>query len=124
MRTPTRALPASPTADPAPRDAEALFRSKPIAEIRSIEASTRLDIDAKSEELRQLVGRSYRDLIDSADSILLMRSSCDSISSNLSPHRVLPLVPLLRPLTLALPPRPRPRPRPHICPCRPRQVPR
>ncbi|KAH7673533.1 Low density lipoprotein B-like protein [Dioscorea alata] len=48
------------------------------------ESSTRLDIDAKSEELRQLVGRSYRDLIDSADSILLMRSSCDSISSNLS----------------------------------------
>ncbi|KAJ6840008.1 conserved oligomeric Golgi complex subunit 1 [Iris pallida] len=66
------------------RDAESLFRSKPIAEIRSIESDTKRQIDSKKEELRLLVGASYRDLIDSADSILSMRDSCSSISSNLS----------------------------------------
>nr|CAD1818327.1 unnamed protein product [Ananas comosus var. bracteatus] len=66
------------------RDAESLFRTKPIPEIRAVEASVRREIQEKKEELRQLVGRSYRDLIDSADSILLMKSSCESISSNLA----------------------------------------
>ncbi|RVW57672.1 Conserved oligomeric Golgi complex subunit 1 [Vitis vinifera] len=66
------------------RDAESLFRSKPISEIRNVEATTRKQIQEKKEELRQLVGNRYRDLIDSADSILLMKSSCHSISSNIS----------------------------------------
>ncbi|KAK1326907.1 hypothetical protein QJS10_CPA01g01319 [Acorus calamus] len=66
------------------RDAESIFRTKPISEIRAVESSTRLEIESKKEELRQLVGRSYRDLIDSADTIVLMRSSCDAISANLS----------------------------------------
>ncbi|OAY81786.1 Conserved oligomeric Golgi complex subunit 1, partial [Ananas comosus] len=66
------------------RDAESLFRTKPIPEIRAVEASVRREIQEKKEELRQLVGRSYRDLIDSADSILLMKSSCESICSNLA----------------------------------------
>ncbi|XP_065876483.1 conserved oligomeric Golgi complex subunit 1 [Euphorbia lathyris] len=66
------------------REAEALFRSKPISEIRNVEATTRKQIQDKKEELRQLVGNRYRDLIDSADSIVLMKSSCDSISSNIA----------------------------------------
>ncbi|WCJ38931.1 Conserved oligomeric Golgi complex subunit 1 [Euphorbia peplus] len=66
------------------REAEALFRSKPISEIRNVEASTRKQIQDKKEELRQLVGNRYRDLIDSADSIVLMNSSCLSISSNIA----------------------------------------
>ncbi|XP_077225684.1 vps51/Vps67 family (components of vesicular transport) protein [Tasmannia lanceolata] len=66
------------------RDAESLFRTKPISEIRHIEGSTKREIEVKKEELRQLVGKSYRDLIDSADSIVLMKSSCESISSNIS----------------------------------------
>ncbi|XP_009397026.2 conserved oligomeric Golgi complex subunit 1 [Musa acuminata AAA Group] len=76
--------PPPPTNGGAARDAESLFRSKPIPEIRAVEAATRRDIKAKEEELRQLVGESYRDLIDSADSILLIRSSCESIDSNLA----------------------------------------
>ncbi|XP_031489178.1 conserved oligomeric Golgi complex subunit 1 [Nymphaea colorata] len=64
-------------------DAESLFRSRPISEIRSVEASTRKEIDNKQEELRQLVGRSYRDLIQSADFILLMKASSESICANL-----------------------------------------
>ncbi|PKA65568.1 hypothetical protein AXF42_Ash005902 [Apostasia shenzhenica] len=89
MRSPTRPTAESPAATPATavagiRDAESLFRTKPISEIRAIEAATRREIEQKKEELRQLVGKSYRDLIDSADSIIQMRSSCDSISANLS----------------------------------------
>lgn len=52
-----------------------------------MEAATRVQIRDKSEELRQLVGNRYRDLIDSADSIVLMRSSCESISANVSAIR-------------------------------------
>ncbi|PIN16662.1 Low density lipoprotein B-like protein [Handroanthus impetiginosus] len=66
------------------QDAESLFRMKPISEIRNVEATTRKQIQEKSEELRQLVGNRYRDLIDSADSIVLMKSSCESISANIS----------------------------------------
>ncbi|KAK6915966.1 hypothetical protein RJ641_018827 [Dillenia turbinata] len=66
------------------RDAESLFRSKPISELRGIEINTRKQIEEKQQELRQLVGDRYRDLIDSADSIVLMKSSCESISSNIS----------------------------------------
>ncbi|KAG9448270.1 hypothetical protein H6P81_014398 [Aristolochia fimbriata] len=64
------------------RDAESLFRTKPIAEIRNVEANTKHQIAQKQEELRQLVGNRYRDLIDSADSILSMKSSSQSISQN------------------------------------------
>lgn len=66
------------------RDAESLFRTKPISEIRNVELATKKQIQQKQEELRQLVGTRYRDLIDSADSIVLMKSSCESISSNIS----------------------------------------
>uniref|UniRef100_A0A5B6YL27 Conserved oligomeric Golgi complex subunit 1 n=1 Tax=Davidia involucrata TaxID=16924 RepID=A0A5B6YL27_DAVIN len=66
------------------REAESLLRTKPISDIRNVEAATRKQIQDKSEELRQLVGNRYRDLIDSADSIVLMKSCCDSISANIS----------------------------------------
>ncbi|KAL9233540.1 hypothetical protein vseg_008523 [Gypsophila vaccaria] len=72
----------SPTTSATTADAESLFRSKPVSEIRIMEAETRKQIEAKKEELRQLIGNRYRDLIDSADSILVMKSSCESISSN------------------------------------------
>jgi hypothetical protein len=65
-------------------EAEALFRAKTISEIRNVEASTRAQIQFKQEELRQLVGARYRDLIDSADSIVLMKNSCHAISFNIS----------------------------------------
>ncbi|KAF5459309.1 hypothetical protein F2P56_023265 [Juglans regia] len=65
-------------------EAVSLFRSKPVSEIRNVEASTRAQIQLKQEELRQLVGTRYRDLIDSADSIVLMKNYSQSIASNLS----------------------------------------
>ncbi|CAN7067975.1 unnamed protein product [Brassica rapa subsp. trilocularis] len=66
------------------RDAESLFRAKPMSEIRNVESATRKNIEDKKEELRQLVGTRYRDLIDSADSIVHMKSLCESISANIS----------------------------------------
>ncbi|KAJ0261036.1 Conserved oligomeric Golgi complex subunit 1 [Hirschfeldia incana] len=66
------------------RDAESLLRSKPMSEIRTVESETRKNIEDKKEELRQLVGTRYRDLIDSADSIVHMKSLCESISANIS----------------------------------------
>ncbi|KAI3706509.1 hypothetical protein L6452_24303 [Arctium lappa] len=63
----------SPKQQPPPsltaKDAESLFRTKSISEIRNVESATRKQIQQKSEELRQLVGNRYRDLIDSAESI-------------------------------------------------------
>ncbi|XP_042453294.1 conserved oligomeric Golgi complex subunit 1-like [Zingiber officinale] len=76
--------PPLPSAGGGARDADTLFRSKPIPEIRAAETTTRREIKAKEEELRLLVGESYRDLIDSADSILLIHTSSESIDSNLA----------------------------------------
>ncbi|XP_023769929.1 conserved oligomeric Golgi complex subunit 1 [Lactuca sativa] len=81
--SPRQSTPSSPSTLTA-KDAESLFRTKPISEIRNVEAATRKQIQDKSEELRQLVGNRYRDLIDSADSIVNMKSSCHSISGNIS----------------------------------------
>ncbi|KAG9144662.1 hypothetical protein Leryth_024123 [Lithospermum erythrorhizon] len=81
---PSTAAPPPPTT---PQDTELLFRTKPISEIRNVEAQTRKQIEWKSEELRQLVGNRYRDLIDSADTILEMKKSCESISVNISSIR-------------------------------------
>ncbi|KAL5221468.1 hypothetical protein ABZP36_026181 [Zizania latifolia] len=77
-------MPAAAVSGGGAADAEELFRTKRIPEIRAEEGATRREISAKEEELRQLVGRSYRDLLDSADSILLIKQSSDSISGNLS----------------------------------------
>eukprot|EP00271_Cylindrocystis_brebissonii_P017546 TRINITY_DN4607_c0_g1_i1.p1 TRINITY_DN4607_c0_g1~~TRINITY_DN4607_c0_g1_i1.p1 ORF type:complete len:1175 (+),score=261.37 TRINITY_DN4607_c0_g1_i1:609-4133(+) len=67
----------------ASRNAEGLFETRTVVEIREVEARTRVDIEEKKEELRQLVGASYRDLIESADSILEMRRSCDAVVANI-----------------------------------------
>jgi hypothetical protein len=63
-------------------DTDELFRTKHIPEIRAAKGATRREISAK-KELRQLIGRSYQILIDSADSNLLIKQSY-SISNNLS----------------------------------------
>lgn len=64
------------------KSAEALFESKSVAEIREIEAATRRDIETKKQQLRQLVGDSYRDLIESADKIVAIAQNCNTILSN------------------------------------------
>eukprot|EP00898_Chlorokybus_atmophyticus_P006294 jgi/Chlat1/6666/Chrsp49S06154 len=65
------------------RNAEVLFETRTVAEIREVEARTRKEVEDKKEELRQLVGASYRNLIESADSILGMQAACNAVVSNL-----------------------------------------
>nr|XP_024403110.1 conserved oligomeric Golgi complex subunit 1-like [Physcomitrium patens] len=65
------------------RNAEALFETRTVVEIREVEAHTRDEIEEKKEELRQLVGASYRDLIESADSISLIKQSCQAVVANI-----------------------------------------
>ncbi|CAI7921595.1 unnamed protein product [Closterium sp. NIES-53] len=66
------------------RNSESLFETRSIADIVAIEARTRKEVEEKKEELRQLVGASYRHLIESADSILDMRRSCEAVVRNVA----------------------------------------
>ncbi|CAI5510093.1 unnamed protein product [Closterium sp. Naga37s-1] len=66
------------------RNSESLFETRSIVDIVAIEARTRKEVEEKKEELRQLVGASYRHLIESADSILDMRRSCEAVVRNVA----------------------------------------
>uniref|UniRef100_A0A8D3AUB1 Conserved oligomeric Golgi complex subunit 1 n=1 Tax=Scophthalmus maximus TaxID=52904 RepID=A0A8D3AUB1_SCOMX len=72
--------------DPAPtlrvseiRDPAGLFERYNTEEIRRIERKVRGEIEQKKEELRQMVGERYRDLIDAADTIGEMRQCSESV---------------------------------------------
>eukprot|EP00743_Colponemidia_sp_Colp-15_P008796 GILK01009598.1.p1 GENE.GILK01009598.1~~GILK01009598.1.p1 ORF type:complete len:563 (+),score=107.96 GILK01009598.1:41-1729(+) len=69
-------------------EVEDLFRLHTVEEIHEIERQAKLDITHKQEELRQLVGARYRDVIESADTIVAMQARArnlvdisDSLSS-------------------------------------------
>ncbi|KAJ8028956.1 Conserved oligomeric Golgi complex subunit 1 [Holothuria leucospilota] len=55
-------------------DADDLFVKYTVEEIRKIEKNTRSDIEKKKEDLRQMVGERYRDLIEAADTITEMKN--------------------------------------------------
>ncbi|XP_053309035.1 conserved oligomeric Golgi complex subunit 1 isoform X2 [Spea bombifrons] len=57
------------------RDPNALFEAHSAEEIRGLERKVRAEIEHKKEELRQMVGERYRDLIEAADTIGEMRRS-------------------------------------------------
>uniref|UniRef100_A0A7N8XGJ9 Conserved oligomeric Golgi complex subunit 1 n=1 Tax=Mastacembelus armatus TaxID=205130 RepID=A0A7N8XGJ9_9TELE len=57
----------------------ALFERYNTEEIRRIERKVRGEIEQKKEELRQMVGERYRDLIDAADTIGEMRQCSESV---------------------------------------------
>ncbi|XP_069809535.1 conserved oligomeric Golgi complex subunit 1 [Dendropsophus ebraccatus] len=57
------------------RDPSALFEAYSAEEIRGLERKVRAEIEQKKEELRQMVGERYRDLIEAADTIGEMRKS-------------------------------------------------
>uniref|UniRef100_A0A8C8RNN5 Conserved oligomeric Golgi complex subunit 1 n=1 Tax=Pelusios castaneus TaxID=367368 RepID=A0A8C8RNN5_9SAUR len=64
-----------------PRGAEAaaLFEAHTAAELRGVERRLRGGIEQKREELRQMVGERYRDLIEAADTIADMRLSAERL---------------------------------------------
>ncbi|XP_066469697.1 conserved oligomeric Golgi complex subunit 1 isoform X1 [Tiliqua scincoides] len=59
--------------------AEALFEAHTAAELRAVERQLRAGIEGKREELRQMVGERYRDLIEAADTIAEMRLSAEQL---------------------------------------------
>ncbi|XP_072039024.1 conserved oligomeric Golgi complex subunit 1-like [Amphiura filiformis] len=60
-------------------DTEALFEKFTIEEIRKVEQETRAEIEKKKEDLRQMVGERYRDLIEAADTISDMKNCAGKI---------------------------------------------
>ncbi|XP_022105215.1 conserved oligomeric Golgi complex subunit 1-like [Acanthaster planci] len=60
-------------------DTGQLFETYTIEEIRKIERETRAEIEKKKEDLRQMVGERYRDLIDAADTISDMKACTEKI---------------------------------------------
>ncbi|XP_072550253.1 conserved oligomeric Golgi complex subunit 1 isoform X2 [Salminus brasiliensis] len=61
------------------KDPNVLFERYSTDEIRAIERKVRGEIEQKKEELRQMVGERYRDLIDAADTIGEMRQCSESV---------------------------------------------
>ncbi|XP_043855318.1 conserved oligomeric Golgi complex subunit 1 isoform X1 [Dromiciops gliroides] len=61
------------------RDAAALFEAHGAEEIRGLERQVRAEIEHKKEELRQMVGERYRDLIEAADTIGQMRCCAEGL---------------------------------------------
>lgn len=62
-------------------EAAALFEAHTAVELRAVERRLRAGIEQKREELRQMVGERYRDLIEAADTIADMRLSADRLLS-------------------------------------------
>ena len=58
------------------------IESKPISEVKALERRTRDQVEDKKQELRRLVAARYRDLIESADSIVRMRTASASLKGN------------------------------------------
>ncbi|XP_054722129.1 conserved oligomeric Golgi complex subunit 1-like [Uloborus diversus] len=58
-----------------------LFENHTIKEIQEIEKKLRNDIERKKEELRQMVGERYRDLMDAADTITEMKEIAESVTT-------------------------------------------
>ncbi|TRY93233.1 hypothetical protein DNTS_014370 [Danionella cerebrum] len=65
------------------KDPTVLFERYGTDEIRAIERKVRGEIEQKKEELRQMVGERYRDLIDAADTIGEMRECSESVVQSL-----------------------------------------
>ncbi|TNN32091.1 Conserved oligomeric Golgi complex subunit 1 [Liparis tanakae] len=66
------------------RDPDVLFERLDTAGIRGVERRVRADIEHKKEELRQMVGERYRDLIDAADTIGEMRQCSGGVVAAVS----------------------------------------
>ncbi|KAG8201702.1 hypothetical protein JTE90_012766 [Oedothorax gibbosus] len=60
---------------------DVLFENHSVKEIQEIEKKLRNDIERKKEELRQMVGERYRDLMEAADTITEMKEIAESVTS-------------------------------------------
>ncbi|XP_067932547.1 conserved oligomeric Golgi complex subunit 1-like [Watersipora subatra] len=65
-------------------DANTLLENHTVEEVREIEKKVRHDIEWKKEEMRDLVGERYRDLISAADTIKQMKICSEKIGEKLT----------------------------------------
>ncbi|KAH9257799.1 hypothetical protein BASA81_003817 [Batrachochytrium salamandrivorans] len=65
------------------RSAEDLYTQLPVRDVVRVLAKTKQDAEKKREELRDLVGQRYHDLIDSADGIISMNSTVTEFEKTL-----------------------------------------
>eukprot|EP00124_Ichthyophonus_hoferi_P005495 Ihof_evm2s812 gene=Ihof_evmTU2s812 len=107
---------ASPGGTTQESEIDELFIKHTIAEIKDVEKKTRNDIEKKKEDLRQMVGERYRDLIDAADTIMDMTEStrqvvttikhlqeqCGSINDSGTINKAVPVAALPHPHTSKL----------------------
>ena len=70
-------------AEEAHQSAEQLFEQRPVEEIRGVGERAKRQVDLKREELRQVIGASYREFIDSADGIKAMSEASVSAAKDL-----------------------------------------
>ncbi|XP_014666328.1 PREDICTED: conserved oligomeric Golgi complex subunit 1-like isoform X2 [Priapulus caudatus] len=56
-----------------------IFEKYTIDEVRNLEKGIRAEIEKKKEDLRQMVGERYRDLIEAADTIKDMKKSAEQV---------------------------------------------
>lgn len=66
-----------------PTGADVLFQQHSIAEIVEIRQKILQDISKKNQDLREMVGERYRELIDAADTIQNMKQLADELPSKL-----------------------------------------
>lgn len=59
---------------------EEIFESRSVKEVREIEVRTRKEADDKQEELRQIIGSSYKDAIANADDLVQMSEETGKLS--------------------------------------------
>lgn len=59
-----------------------LFSHHSVGEIRELEKKTRGEIETKKEDLRQMVGERYRDLIEAADTIAEMKKCAAGVKDS------------------------------------------
>ena len=59
------------------RSADDLYAQLSVGEVWNVLQHTRQEAENKRQELKELVGRRYHDLIDSADAIVGMEKSVD-----------------------------------------------
>ncbi|KAL0068677.1 hypothetical protein AAF712_004393 [Marasmius tenuissimus] len=68
-------------------DPDDLFTKHTVAEVKAIQRNLRNDADAKQEELRQMVGERYRDLLQASTSIISIAQSSKHVIDALEETR-------------------------------------
>ncbi|KAI9332678.1 hypothetical protein BDR26DRAFT_921664 [Obelidium mucronatum] len=66
------------------KDADRLFETRSVADVRVLESKMGADIEQKKKDLRMMVGDRYRDLIDAADSVAQMQTASLELQSLLA----------------------------------------